>query len=293
MSDPRPPLPAPLDRAALERVLGRAAELQAGTSDTPDLLSEAQLLEIGREVGLSAEHLRQALAEERTRVTLAEETGLAARIAGPAHAAAVRTVSGTPATVLAALDAWMQREECLQVRRRFGERITWEPRRDFMGNIKRGLNMGGRGYSLARAGEVAATVTAIDGARVLVRLDADLSEGRTARLRAGGAAAAIGTTSGLGWVAVVSGVIVPTLPIVAAVGGIAMLAAAAGGYGGYRIARAHQAVVERAQLALEQVLDQLELGLAAPKPPSLASVAKASLLGMVVELDVLRQRDRK
>jgi hypothetical protein len=187
----------------------------------------------------------------------------------------------------------MQREECLQVRRRFGERITWEPRRDFMGNIKRGLNMGGRGYSLARAGEVAATVTAIDGARVLVRLDADLSEGRTARLRAGGAAAAIGTTSGLGWVAVVSGVIVPTLPIVAAVGGIAMLAAAAGGYGGYRIARAHQAVVERAQLALEQVLDQLELGLAAPKPPSLASVAKASLLGMVVELDVLRQRDRK
>jgi hypothetical protein len=293
MPDPRPPLPAPLDRAALERVLGRAAELQSGTSDTPDLLSEAQLLEIGREVGLSAEHLRQALAEERTRITLAPETGLAARIAGPAHAAAVRTVAGTPAAVLAALDGWMQREECLQVRRRYGERITWEPRRDFMGNMKRGLNMGGRGYSLARAGEVAATVTAIDAARVLVRLDADLSEGRLARLRAGGAAAAIGTSSGIGWLAVVSGLVVPSLPVVAAVGGVAVLVAAAGGYGGYRIARAHQTIAERAQLTLEQVLDQLEQGHAAPKPPSLASVAKASLLGMLVEVDVLRGRDRK
>jgi len=62
------PVPSarPLDRAALERVLGRAAELQAGGADAPETLTEAQLLEIGREVGLSPEHLRQALAEERT-----------------------------------------------------------------------------------------------------------------------------------------------------------------------------------------------------------------------------------
>ena len=276
--------PAPLDRAALERVLGRAAELQAGGADAPDLLTEAQLLEIGREVGLSPEHLRQALAEERTRVTLAPETGLAARIAGPAHAVATRTVAGTPSSVLASLDAWMQREECLQVRRRYGDRMTWEPRRDFMGNVKRGLNVGGRGYSLTRASEVAATVIAVDAARVLVRLDADLSEGRAMRLRAGGAAAVVGTGTGLGWLAVVSALVVPTLPAVIAVGGVAAAAAAVGGVGGYRLARGHQAVVARAQLALEQVLDQLELGRAAPTAESVVSVAKASLLGLLVEV---------
>ena len=276
--------PAPLDRAALERVLGRAAELQAGGADAPDLLTEAQLLEIGREVGLSPEHLRQALAEERTRVTLAPETGLAARIAGPAHAVATRTVAGTPSRVIAALDTWMQREECLQVRRRYGDRMTWEPRRDFMGNMKRGFNVGGRGYPLARASEVAATVIAVDAARVLVRLDADLSEGRAMRLRAGGAAAVVGTSTGVAWVAIVSALAVPALPVIAAVGGVGALAAAAGGYGGYRVARGHQAVVARAQLALEQVLDQLELGHEVPEPPSVASVAKASLLGLLVEV---------
>jgi hypothetical protein len=164
------PVPAshPIDRAALERVLGRAAELQAGGGDAPEVISEADLIEIGREVGLSPEHLRQALAEERTRVTLVPESGVAARLAGPAQAVATRTVGGTPAAVLAALDAWMQREECLQVKRRFGERLTWEPRQDLLGSIMRGVKLGGRGYQLARASEVAATVTAVDASRVLV-----------------------------------------------------------------------------------------------------------------------------
>jgi hypothetical protein len=83
---------------------------------------------------------------------------------------------------------------------------------------------------------------------------------------------------------VVSTLITPALPVVLAVGGIAAAAAAVGGVGGYRLARGHQAVVARAQLALEQVLDQLELGRATPEPPSVASVAKASLLGLLVEV---------
>ena len=56
---------APLDRAALERVLARATELQARLADAPDELTEKELLELGTEVGIPAEHLRQALAEER------------------------------------------------------------------------------------------------------------------------------------------------------------------------------------------------------------------------------------
>ena len=62
----RDPGPA-LDRSGLERVLARAAELQSATGETPEQITEAQLIELGKEVGLSAQHLRQALAEERTR----------------------------------------------------------------------------------------------------------------------------------------------------------------------------------------------------------------------------------
>src|SRR3954470_1350093 len=92
MSDDRP-LPAipgrpSLDRAALERVLLRAAELQANASDPADEMTEEQLLELGNEVGLTPEHLHQALIEERTRVVLPVEHGVAARLVGPATAMA-------------------------------------------------------------------------------------------------------------------------------------------------------------------------------------------------------------
>ena len=51
-----PPVPAPvagvpsppLDRAALERVLARAAELQARAAHPPEGLSDVQLLEVGQ-----------------------------------------------------------------------------------------------------------------------------------------------------------------------------------------------------------------------------------------------------
>src|SRR5689334_24871035 len=84
---------AGLDRGALERVLARAAELQARTGEPEEILTEDQILELGKEVGLSSEHLRQALAEERTRVALPpDESGIAARLLGGARVGASRTV---------------------------------------------------------------------------------------------------------------------------------------------------------------------------------------------------------
>jgi hypothetical protein len=49
-------------------VLARAAELQAASAGSAaDGLSEADLLEVAREAGLSLEHVRHALVEERLR----------------------------------------------------------------------------------------------------------------------------------------------------------------------------------------------------------------------------------
>src|SRR5258705_8945731 len=132
----------PVTRKALERVLARASELQAASGEEgepSDILTEAQVVDLGKEVGLSPEHIRQALAEERVRggVTPYEtsDSGVAYRLFGGTRVAAQRTVRGTPERTLEKLDRWMQREEGLRVGRQRADRIVWGPRRGFFGGL--------------------------------------------------------------------------------------------------------------------------------------------------------------
>jgi hypothetical protein len=261
MADEKSSLPAKqplLDRQALERVLARAAELQGAGAmpDSSDLLSENQLREIANEVGLSSATLNQALAEERTRVNVPEERGLIAQIAGAGFASATRTVPGAAREVLASIDAWMQREECLQVQRRFSDRITWEPQRGLFGKIRRTVNLSGRGYYLVDAKQVSATVLPVDESRVVVRLDADIHQSRSRRVGLGGLLVGAGGVAG-GLVGL--GLVVAHLPLLIAAG-VAVLPFAGGTAGAYRVARSHRSVLSSVQLALEQVLDRLEHG---------------------------------
>jgi hypothetical protein len=261
MADEKSSLPARqtlLDRQALERVLARAAELQGAGAmpESGELISETQLREIGNEVGLSPATVDQALAEERTRVNVPEERGLVAQVAGASFATATRTVSGNPRDVLATIDAWMQREECLQVQRRFSDRITWEPQRGLFGKLKRTVNISGRGYYLVDASQVSATVLPVDASRVVIRLDADIHQSRAKRVGVGGLmVGAGGIAAGL----VGLGLVVAHLPLIIAAGA-AVLPFAGGTAGGYRIARGHRRVLSSVQLALEQILDRLEHG---------------------------------
>src|SRR3954470_17706815 len=218
------PLPAPvsqrqslLDRQALERVLARAAELQGASAmpEPSDLISESQLLDIGSEVGLNPATINQALAEERTRVNVPEERGLVAQVAGAGFATATRTVSGNPRDVLATIDAWMLRDECLQVQRRFADRITWEPQRGLFGKLRRTVNVSGRGFYLMDATQVSATVMPVDASRVVVRLDADIHASRARRVGASGVLATVGAAAG-GVVAL--GLVVAHLPLLIAAG---------------------------------------------------------------------------
>jgi hypothetical protein len=273
MADEKSSLPAKqplLDRQALERILARAAELQGAGAmpDSSDLLSETQLRDIANEVGLSSATLNQALAEERTRVNVPEERGLIAQIAGAGFASATRTVPGVAREVLASIDAWMQREECLQVQRRFSDRITWEPQRGLFGKIRRTVNISGRGYYLVDAKQVSATVLPVDESRVVVRLDADIHQSRARRVGFGGLlVGAGGVASGL----LGLGLVVAHLPLLIAAG-VAVLPFAGGTAGAYRVARSHRSVLSSVQLALEQVLDRLEHGEFA-KPGILGAIA--------------------
>lgn len=244
------PSPAKIDRSALERVLARASELQASTGDAPDEFTEDQLIELGREVGLSPQHLRQALAEERTRSPVPDaEGGIAASLFGPSRVHAARTVPGKAGEVLSTIDAWMQKQELLIVKRHHADRIVWEPRQDFLVGIKRALKVGGRDYALSHAFEASATVVPGDDGRVHVGLDADFS---TARRRSAKSAIA-STVAG----AAVTGSLF-VIGVFAPLAALPLLVAPAAGVAGARALQTR--VVTRAHLALEQLLDRLERG---------------------------------
>src|SRR5436853_377163 len=77
-------------REALERIIQRAAELQAGERDIGEGLTEADVLALGNDVGIPARYLRQALLEERTRPPVEERGGVLGWLLGPGRLSAQR-----------------------------------------------------------------------------------------------------------------------------------------------------------------------------------------------------------
>jgi hypothetical protein len=270
-----------LPRAALERVLARATELQTSGAETPETISEARLLEIGREVGIDPNHLRMAIAEERGRSPMLPDTpGRIEQALGDAHTGTQRAVPGTPDTVLASLDRWLQREEHLVVKRRFGQRMSWERARNPFASISRSLS--GKPADLQKVDEVSAVVTPVDGTRSLVRLDADLRLHRKSLKDGTMVLAVVNGVLAAGWivpVAVLSAVS-PTTPDVTP---LAVLAVTMGSLQAgvstliWRgIKKSFREAMVRTQLRLEQLLDALEHG-DAGSPPSLLEQLKQSL----------------
>lgn len=281
-ADPNSPLPPStepaLPRAALERVLRRATELQGDTSELPDVVAESRLMEIAREVGIDATNLRQALAEERARLPMQEqeERGVVLDALGPASVSVQRVVPGTPAEVLAKLDAWMPRMESLSLRRRIADRMSWEPRRDAIGNFLRSLGMGGRRLDLVRLDQLVASVTAVDATRSVVRFDAESFKARrTQRTSIVMILIALAILGG--------GAAIPVLLLgggTLAGGVLAAIAAFVGGIGYFSwrtIRRGYREMIDRTHLRLEQLLDDLESGGMQP-PPSLAKQVTQALL---------------
>ena len=249
-------LPSRVDRATFERVLQRAAELQASSKDIGDGMSEEEILSLGTEVGIPAAHLQQALLEERTRITLPEQDGMIDLWVGPADFMAQRVVQGTPESVGAALTKWMLDCEHLVVQRGSVERITFEP----MASFARGMRRLGAAFDASRgkpyldkAELVTAVLTPLEAGFCHVSLGASLRRNRSGHLIG---AAGLGVTG-----VVMSGVLmVAGAPIV-----IGALALAGLGIGAGAIAHTFRRVAERAQLGLERALDELELRPALPK----------------------------
>lgn len=257
-----------VSRAALERVLARAAELQTASGEESakqsDALTEAQVEEVAKEVGLSPQFIRQALAEERAHIEpiAATGSGLAYQLFGLDRVGAQRVVRGKPERILAALDGWMQREEGLKVQRQRPDFIIWEPSQGFFDKVRRALGPGD--YSLIRANEVAATVVAVDDEFTVVRLEAVFTSLRDEK----GSQVIFGTVFGGAGTAIA--LVINTMLPVAILPAIVVPAATY-----YASRRSHQHALQRAGIALEQALDRLERG--DRQRPSLLNLIEAAL----------------
>jgi hypothetical protein len=169
-------LPSPIDRAAIERIIQRATELQTGERDIADGLSPEEVLALGKEVGIPDRFLRQALLEEQGKANLPAPTGLLDRTLGPGVVSAQRVVQGDVDGLELTLLRWMESEELVEVQRQQPGRITWEPLRPGRATLRRLTSR--RPFMLSHASLVAATITSLEPGFCHVSMSADIRPAR-------------------------------------------------------------------------------------------------------------------
>jgi len=240
-----------INREALERIIKRAAELQAQERDIGDGLTRDQVLALGKDVGIPTRYIQQALIDEETRPG-SQAAGLVGWLGGPAKLDAGRVVPGERGAVERAIAATLEQEELLQLKRRYADYTTWEPKGGAFASLQRAFGPSGKRFALARATEVVVQVTALEPGYCHVRLQADVSNLRRQRLA--GAATLFGFGVLATALAPALGVLAPWVLLPAAIGAIA----------GTVHARGQERESARVHVELEQQLDRLEQGALGP-----------------------------
>jgi hypothetical protein len=245
--------PSRLSSEQFDLVIRRAAELQASSSDASgaDGLSEEETLRIGRELGLSAEHLSRALAEVHAGAV--EERGFLVGLMGRARFSASRSVRGDAASITRILDAHLTSQQFMVVQRRLADATVYVKASGVLVVVERTATELFRRTPLLGVDNLHVSVRETEPGLCLVSLATDLSSERSGH--AVGAAVMGGTFGGAG--ALVLGIaIAPPAALVA----VPIAAASVLGWRwGYR------ATADKVAVQLESLLDRLEHGELAAK----------------------------
>lgn len=259
-----------LDREQLERIMRRAAELQATDRDLADGLTPDEVVALAKEVGIPESHVRRALIEERHAPLAPTPPTWADGVLGRADLVRARVVPGEPAAVQRTLLDWMAKHEVLAVQRQVPGRIVWERQGGLQGAMRRSsaaLGRGDRTFMLTKATEVRAEITSVEAGWSQVTLQIDAARERSTFLIGAGVMTGSGAVAG-GILAVLHAPVLIAAAPVLMLGGAAML-----------VARAFRPVSVRLGLGLERVLDFLEHH----RPADPIAPPRAGLLGLLAD----------
>lgn len=174
----------------LERIVRRAAQMQQRAGEPGQhALTEEEVVQIGRQVGLEPDYVRRALAEVHAESLLPApdpDSRLFGLLAGDARLPARRLVPGEPELIQQDLEAVLADEEGLRPLRRRPGRSVWEPSSNVFDRVQRSLGLDGRSYTLARARHVDLAVAELEPGWTLVTATADLTRERNEVLSGGG-----------------------------------------------------------------------------------------------------------
>ena len=258
--------PARIDRAALERIIQRAAELQTAEHQTGENLTQDEVMALGKDVGIPQRYLQQAMLEEQSRVTVSDPSGLIDKMAGPATISAQRVVQGDPETVQRALIAYMEENELCCIQREQRGRVSWEPLSGFQAAIRRSSAAFGKSkrlFMLDNTDAVTAVFVPLEAGYTHVTITAETRKARGGFIGGSIAAGSMGVAAAA------------ALLVMGAFAPIAIAPIVAGSAAGWGILRQYRPRTERVLLGLERALDHLERGSIKPQhqlPPRQAGL---------------------
>jgi hypothetical protein len=177
-SDVRRQIPA----ENLEPIVRRAAEIQNRRGNPgSQWLTEEEVVEIGRQIGLEPAFVRRAMAEVHAE-SLAPARPPTNRVldlvAGESRVEVRRVVAGDPAAIHKQVELQLREREKLTALRRQPLRSVWEASVGVMDRLERFMNFGGKEYALAEARQVELAVAEIEPGWSLATLAADFGNKR-------------------------------------------------------------------------------------------------------------------
>ena len=234
------------DQEALQRILQRAAELQANERDVTGSLDGSEVLALGRDVGIPEHYLRQAMLEVGQVREAPEPQGWLDEMMGAASVQADRVVRGDAHAIEAALVNYLETEEVFGVIRRTEGQVMLEPVGGWQAAVRRAT--GSKRFMLQKAQQVSATIVPLEAGLCQVVLRASLRDVRRGYIGGAAALVSVGIAA-----TVVLGALNAFWPV--------LLMPLPGAFGfSWGIGKSYRTVTERAQLGLECALDHVERG---------------------------------
>ena len=257
----------PLTRRDFDEVMRRASELAAEEPGGPGgEFSDAEVVRIGREVGLDERHVRRALAEHRGRgggVAHSQGGGLR-ELVTPGNVRASRTIERTRARIRREMDDFMVGGQLLQRVRRKDDLLQYRPSVDWVSRVARAASSTSRQHYVASARLVEVRLEEVGAGSTLVEIQVD--PGIVANYRSG---AVVG--GGIVGVAVGAGVgvgMATLFSVAVALGGGVIVGVVAAMLVAVAVGRGFRRRLGEVQSEVEGVLDGLESeqGLEPPPP---------------------------